>query len=107
MSDSPHELRVDDHRGMVVVRVVGEVDQSNATTVEKALREHAKTGPIVFDLSSAEYLDSAGIAMLDTLRHVTDLRLVVAPGSIISRAFGVTGLDQLIPTFSKVDDIDC
>jgi anti-anti-sigma factor len=56
----------------------------------------------VLDLSAVQYLDSAGIAALDSLRRATELRLVVDPSSIIHRGLVITGFDQLIPVYDSV-----
>ncbi len=60
----------------------------------------------MLDLSAAQYLDSAGIAMLDMLRRATSLRLVLSPESIVTRALTVTGFDQLIPIFPSMEAVN-
>jgi anti-anti-sigma factor len=62
-------VRVERRDGVVVARVFGEVDLSNAAEVEAAvLAAAAKSrGPFVVDLSAVPFLDSAGVRLLDHL----------------------------------------
>jgi anti-anti-sigma factor len=100
-----HDLQVDDRSDVVVARLSGEIDQSNAAAIGRTLRDLAHGRALVLDLSAARYLDSAGIAMLDMLRRTTNLRLVLSPESIVTRALTVTGFDQLIPIFPTLDAV--
>ncbi|HEV7525164.1 MAG TPA: STAS domain-containing protein [Acidimicrobiia bacterium] len=106
MTGAPHELHIEDGPNGTLARITGEIDQSNAAVIDAALREYGRKRPLAVDLSAAEYLDSAGIAMFEALRHDTALRLVVAPGSIVSRALAIAGLDQLVTTSQSADEID-
>jgi len=103
MTEAIHDLQVDDRSDVVVARIAGEVDQSNAAAIGLTLRDCARDRTLVLDLSAAQYLDSAGIAMLDMLRRTTNLRLVLSPESIVTRALTVTGFDQLIPIFPTLE----
>jgi anti-anti-sigma factor len=98
MSDTLHELIIQEEAAGVLARLTGEVDQSNAPAILEALRAVGPDKPLTLDLTGIEYFDSAGIAMLDALRRSTDLRLVTARSSIASRVLSIAGLDQLIPT---------
>jgi anti-anti-sigma factor len=103
VTEAIHGLRVDDRGDAVVARLTGEIDQSNAAGIGRTLRDRANGRALVLDLSAAQYLDSAGIAMLDVLRRATSLRLVLSPESIVTRAITVTGFDQLIPIFPSLE----
>jgi anti-anti-sigma factor len=103
VTEAIHDLQVDDRADVVVARLTGEIDQSNAEAIGRTLRDRAHGRALVFDLSAAQYLDSAGIAMLDMLRRATTLRLVLSPESIVTRALTVTGFDQLIPIFPTME----
>jgi anti-anti-sigma regulatory factor len=59
---------------------------------------------LVLDLRDTEYLDSAGIAMLESLRRTTDLRLVYDRVSIVGRAISIVGFDQVLAVYESVDD---
>jgi anti-anti-sigma factor len=89
------------------VRVIGEVDLSNARALLDAVAAAVpdEAAALVLDLTSTTYLDSAGIAALfrlgERLRlRRQDLRLVVAPDSAIRPVLRLTHLDHVIP----VDD---
>ncbi len=99
-----HQLDLADEGGAVVAHIGGEVDSSNASEVERALRDRAAGQRLVLDLRDTEYLDSAGIAMLDSLRRVTDLRIVLTAQSIVERALTIAGFAQLVSVFDSVDE---
>jgi anti-sigma B factor antagonist len=60
-------VRVEERDGVVVARVFGEVDLSNAAEVEADVLAAAATsrGPFVVDLTAVTFLDSAGVRCLD------------------------------------------
>ncbi len=98
-------VHVEERSGTLVARLTGEIDESNAPTIGRMLRERVLGRRLVVDLSDTRYLDSAGIAMLESLRKAADLGLVVAPGSIVGRALTVTGFDLLVPMAGSVDEL--
>jgi anti-anti-sigma factor len=99
-----HRLDFEDRGGVVLARLGGEVDAANAATVQADLLRRSSGGVLVLDLRDTEYLDSAGIAMLEALRRVTDLRLVYDRVSIVGRAISIVGFDQVLAVFESVDD---
>jgi anti-sigma B factor antagonist len=99
-----HQLAFEDRGGAVVACLGGEVDAANASTVQAELMRRAGSGVLVLDLRDTQYLDSAGIAMLEALRRVTDLRLVYDRVSIVGRAISIVGFDQVLAVFDSVDD---
>ena len=88
---------------VLVARMTGEVDLSNARGMEDAIivatPNHATT--VVVDLSRLDYLDSAGIQLLYRLREQLqtrgqDLRLVLPADSPAAEALKLAGvIDQL------------
>jgi anti-sigma B factor antagonist len=74
-------VRVEQRDGVVVVRVSGDVDLTNAAAVEAAVLEAAATSPgaVVVDLTAVPFLDSAGVRCLDHLlaERGPDRRLLV------------------------------
>ena len=62
-------VRVEQRDGVVIARVSGDVDLSNAADVEAAVLAAAATsrGPLVVDLTAVPFLDSAGVRCLDHL----------------------------------------
>lgn len=95
--------------GTEVVRVVGEVDLSNVSSVRDAIGAALPDLPeVVLDLTSLEYLDSAGIAMLFRLAerlsyNRQELRLVVPPDAPIRAVIRLTRLDQVISVEDSAD----
>jgi anti-anti-sigma factor len=99
-----HRLEFEDRGPVVLASLGGEVDAANAATVQADLLRRSNGGVLVLDLRDTEYLDSAGIAMLEALRRVTDLRLVYDRLSIVGRAISIVGFDQVLAVFDSVDD---
>jgi anti-anti-sigma factor len=96
------------HRGgTTVIRVIGEVDVSNARELhDTALAAiPATAGRIVVDLADTAYLDSTGIEMLFRLAEVLhtrrqELRLFIPPDATVRTVVELTRVGQVIP----VDD---
>lgn len=95
------------------VRVVGEIDLSNAREViddvSGALPHD--TPRVVLDLSTTAYVDSAAIAGLFRLaervqQRRQQLQVVVPLHSPIRKVIELTGLDQLVPVLDTLDAID-
>jgi anti-anti-sigma factor len=99
-----HRLDFEERGPVVIARLGGEVDAANASTVQAELLRRAANGVLVLDLRDTEYLDSAGIAMLESLRRTTDLRLVYDRVSIVGRAISIVGFDQVLAVYETVDD---
>jgi anti-anti-sigma factor len=88
-----------------IATVEGEVDASNAGEVGGRLRTLLtnRSSVLLVDLTDTTYLDSAGInlmfALASELGHrQQQLRLVVPPGSQISRIVSMVGLDTVVAT---------
>jgi anti-sigma B factor antagonist len=96
----------DEHDGAVVIaRVEGEIDASNAARIGARLRASLtnQSTALIVDLSAATYLDSAGINLLFALGEELPARrqqlyLVVAPEAPIARLLAITGLDRAVAT---------
>jgi anti-sigma B factor antagonist len=76
--------------GTAVLTAVGEIDMSNAGQLRDAL-DRAGTGPLVLDLTSCDYLDSAGLTVLFT--HADHIELVAAP--LLVPVLKISGLSEL------------
>src|SRR5262249_38081397 len=94
-----------------VVRVVGEIDCSNAVPLLTALRE--QLGPaddvLVLDLTACEYLDSAGIREILLLRRDLAARrqalvLVLDATGAVHRVLALVGALDHVPWHRDVDD---
>ncbi len=97
----PAELRVAAHNeqpGVAVVSVGGELDVSNAETLETLVAEVCDGDPqeLVFDLRELSFMDSAGIAvLLGGARRVPNVRLR-DPSPAVRRVVEVTGLTTVL-----------
>lgn len=72
--------------GPRIAVVTGEIDVTNAEDFTDGARGLSATRPVVLDLSSVRYLDSAGFAALDRLIADRTVLIVIAPHSGIHRA---------------------
>ncbi|CAM4061329.1 STAS domain-containing protein [Nocardiopsis gilva] len=84
-----------------LVRVTGELDLSNITSLERRLAE-AEQSPgstLVIDLTGLDFIDSTGLhslARLHQRRRRTGGGVTVMTGARIGRIFHVIGLDQVL-----------
>jgi anti-anti-sigma factor len=100
-------------RGPVVIgRLRGEVDLSNAASVrERLLGAVPNTATaLVLDLSGTDYLDSSGVRLIFELAHRLEARgqkleLVVPDNSAISRLFVLTEMRRVVPMSASVDAV--
>ena len=102
---------VEERRGDVVVaRVSGEIDASNAPWLDERLRAAIsnEADGLLVDLTRTSYLDSAAIALLFGLatalrQHQQQLALVVPEGSPIARMVQLTGLAETVPAHPTLE----
>jgi anti-anti-sigma factor len=94
---------------VAIARLTGEIDLSNAASIEDAVTGALAGVPAVaLDLTGLRYLDSAGLALLSRLAARCGdggiaLRLVVPPDAVVRRAIAVSGLDTVIPVDGTVE----
>jgi anti-anti-sigma factor len=93
------DLQLETRDGIVYATVTGDVDMSNVQQIREALGRAATNQALglVLDLSSVDYLDSAGIHLIHSLAshlrsHGQKLALVIPPGSVINDALRLAGL---------------
>ena len=96
--------------GVPVVAAPEEVDITNAPELRSALLEAAAHGhgTVVADLSQTQFCDSSGLhTLLAAHKRATtaggDL-LLVLPGNAVLRVFTITGVDQIIPNFTSLQE---
>jgi anti-anti-sigma factor len=94
---------------VVVARIEGEIDMSNAATVTGRLRELLtnRSVALVVDLGATTYLDSSGIGLLfglgdELTRRQQRLLIVVPASSQLVRTIQITGLDRAVPMHETV-----
>jgi anti-sigma B factor antagonist len=95
---------------VVVARIEGEIDMSNAQPLGNRLRELLtnRSVALIIDLGPTTYLDSSGIALMFALldelrRRQQQLHLVIPEGSQLGRVLTITGLERAVPTHGTLD----
>jgi anti-sigma B factor antagonist len=109
MSELSHlELSGDD---VVVARLSGEIDLSNASEVGDELSNSVPNTALglVLDLTATTYLDSSGVHLVFDLaerlrRRQQQLRVVVPAGAPIRRVLRIVELDDTVPVIASVDE---
>jgi anti-anti-sigma factor len=100
-----------EHAGTVVIgRIVGEVDASNAAQIQRRLLEGIGNEGIglVVDLTQTNYLDSAGIRILfETGERLKmrgmSMRVVATPESFTADVLTTVGMTERFPVDTTVE----
>jgi anti-sigma B factor antagonist len=96
--------------GVPVVATPAEIDITNADGLRVALFKAAATRPgtIVVDMTRTQFCDSSGLYTLIAAhkRARADDRelLLVLSGAAVLRVFAITGMDEVIPNFTSLDE---
>jgi anti-sigma B factor antagonist len=103
-----YSFRVEMAGDVPVVVTPGDIDITNAAAFRTALLEAAgRAKTLVVDMSRTEFCDTAGIhALVAAHKQAADdgreVRLVVTSAAVL-RIFAITGFDQVISSFSRLD----
>ena len=89
----------------VVARLHGDIDSSNATDILLPLAAEAAKDPLILAFDDVQYIDSAGMAAIETLRNSSTLYIVAPRHSVVRRALEIVGFDQLIPVVERLEDV--
>lgn len=96
---------------MAIVRIVGEIDISNAADVERELRAAGRRDGrgLVIDLSEVQFLDSAWLHLAtrvsaDLRGRGRDLCLVVPPEAKVRRTLVLAGMTSVAPIADTEED---
>jgi anti-anti-sigma factor len=81
-----HTAATDSTLAADVVVVTGEVDAGNVAEFTQAVGDLPGPRPLIVDLSTVRYFDSAGFAALDRMLAERAIVLVIAPHGVVSRA---------------------
>jgi anti-sigma B factor antagonist len=104
------DVQFSDRERVVIARLTGEIDLSNAESIETAIAEatpnHALA--LILDVSLLDYLDSAGIHLIYKLREKLrargqTLRLVIPADSPANDALRLAGVSRNIDTAETLD----
>jgi anti-sigma B factor antagonist len=96
--------------GVPVVGAPEEIDITNAPELRSALLEAAAHGhgTLVADLSRTQFCDSSGLhTLLAAHKRATAAGgnlLLVIRGHAVRRVFTLTGVDQIIPNFTSMEE---
>ena len=104
------DLRVSERDGVVIARINGEVDMSNAGELKNALLRAItnETLGVVIDLSEVAYLDSAAIHLLYELRDQLktrgqEIRLVVPSDAPVGDTLRLADVPAAVSIASGVE----
>ncbi len=105
------DLSVTTQDSVVIARIVGEIDMSNADDLREALAAAMPAGAraIILDLTGVDYLDSAGIRMVYMLDQDVQVRrqrlqVVVSPESMVAHVLRHAGVSDHIGALETVDE---
>jgi anti-sigma B factor antagonist len=92
--------------GAIVVKLAGELDLYNASTLRAALLDAAAESPgrLVIDLEGVRFIDSTGLGVLVEARSRVESLLLAAPGLETRRALQISGLDRHFAVHGTVDE---
>jgi anti-anti-sigma factor len=95
------QARIDtgtDDSGAPLVVVSGELDMSNADSLQRAVAAITADRPqrLVFDLSGVRFMDSAGIAVLVAAAAEAGKVQLRSPSPIVRRVVELTGLSDIL-----------
>jgi anti-sigma B factor antagonist len=87
-----------DPAGVPIVTVSGELDSSNAASLEEAIAPTAAKHPelLIFDLSLLRFMDSAGIAVLIGVAAKVNTVQLRNPSGVVRRVIELTGLSGVL-----------
>jgi anti-sigma B factor antagonist len=105
------DVQFSDHERVVVARLTGEIDLSNAEGVEGAIAQATPNQALalILDVSALDYLDSAGIHLIYKLREKLRargqaLRLVVPAESPSNDALRLAGVLRNVDVAETLED---
>lgn len=102
------DFYADQHRGIRVLRPIGELDAFTVTEFRTAIAAIASAGYLIIDLSTVPFVDSAGLgALIGGIRRTRELGghvgLVCSRPTLL-RLFHNTGIDRIAPISLSVDE---
>jgi anti-sigma B factor antagonist len=101
--------------GVLVIAVRGELDLHTAPQLEESLNPILEGGdrPLVIDLSTCEFIDSTGIALVvrawrqlggDSNGTANGRFALCGLSDQVRRLFDLTGLESMVPMHSSLED---
>jgi anti-anti-sigma factor len=88
------------------VRLIGEIDASNAASIDAELRAIAAAARtyLVIDLNELEYIDSAGIAVLERLTNDMQCRIAMSSEATVYETLKVVGFNARQKLYRSASD---
>lgn len=96
--------------GVPVVAAPEEIDVTSAGALRRTLLEAAARGhgTFVVDMSRTRFCDSSGLHTLVAAHRRARAEngevLLVIPDAAVLRVFAITGMDQVIPNFARLEE---
>ena len=89
-----------------VVRLIGEIDASNAALIDGELHAIAKAARsvLVVDLNALDYIDSAGIAALERTTQDLHFRIAISRDATVYQTLHVVGFNEGHELYQSVAD---
>ena len=113
MNPAPFEVKIGDlEHGVRTISVRGELDLSTAPELEGPLEQVLENGggSVLIDLSSCEFIDSTGIALIVRAWQRLDgdgagrSLVICSDNEQVRRVLEITGLELSIPVHSTRDE---
>lgn len=103
-------VQSDQHDGVVVIAVAGELDMATAPQLQAHISEMLEQGRnrLVFDLSEVSFCDSTGLSVFVRAKNSCDgaggAVALAAPQRGVLRILEVSGLVEVLPTYATVEE---
>jgi anti-sigma B factor antagonist len=94
----------------IVVALPAEIDTNNSTTAWASLLDALDNpGLIIADMSGTAFCDSSGVRVLLAAHdranaNGSELRIVIKPGSAVTRVLAIMGLDRIFRIYASFED---
>jgi anti-sigma B factor antagonist len=106
----PLHVATQRHAEVVIIAVTGELDMDTAPELQERVTALLADGGrrFVFDLAEMPFCDSTGLSIFVRVRNASDelggdVRLV-RPQRSVHRILEISGLIEVLPVFSSVDE---
>jgi anti-anti-sigma factor len=106
----PFKVESEAQPGLLVVSVVGELDQSTAPGLREALASSLDeaTDSILVDLNDCEFIDSTGLSLLvEAKRRLSEQQKsfgICCPDADVRRLLELTGIDRALSLYDSRDE---
>lgn len=103
-------LKVEDQKGVKVVKLEGKLDVNLSISVESELEKFVEAGDLfmVFDLSGVEYLSSSGlrvfISIMRKLKEKNGKLVLACVPEIVKKIFKTVELEDLFEVYDSISE---